>query len=140
MSVRLSIPTVSLSLSTLICALALVACKKQPTEQPDGAGGEAQPSEVTAETPEQSCQRMLERFGEDIVEVELEGCVSALTDGTEIAVCRDEGADVEAEYKACFDSCMGSVQLDPAEYSPADSSTSPVANCVGGCFQSTCQG
>jgi hypothetical protein len=138
MSMRRSIQV--LSLPTLML-LALVACKKQPTEQPAGAGGDAPPSQgATAETPEDGCKRMLERFGEDVIEVELEGCVSALTDGTEISVCREEGAEVEKDYRSCFDSCMGSVDIDPAEYSPGDSSTSPVVNCVEGCFQTTCQG
>ena len=66
--------------------------------------------------------------------------VSRMTDGTEISVCREESAEVEKDYRSCFDSCMASVEFDPAEYSPGDSSTSPVANCVGGCFQTTCQG
>jgi hypothetical protein len=135
--VRRSIPT--LLVHGLIVAVALLGCKKQPTEQPDGAQPDAKPSEPAAETPEQGCKRMLERFGEDVVEVELDVCVSALTDGTELGVCREAGADVEKDFRSCFDQCMGTVAFDAAAYSPGDSSTSPVANCVGGCFSNTCE-
>jgi hypothetical protein len=123
----------------LLAFVVLVGCKKQPTEQPDAAPPDAaKPATAESETPEQGCKRMLERFGEDIVEVELEVCVTALTDGAELGICREAG--VTDDFMSCFDSCMGSVELDPAEYSPGDSSTSPVANCVGGCFQtSACQ-
>jgi hypothetical protein len=131
---RTSIPPV---LSGLIAFVALVGCKKQPTEQPDAAKPDAAPTSET-ETPEQGCKRMLERFGEDIVEVELEVCVTSLTDGAEFGICREAG--LEKDFMSCIDSCMGSVNIDPATYDPADSSTSPVANCVGGCFSSTsCQ-
>ena len=133
---RRSIPLV---VPGLIFLVALVGCRKQPTEQPEAAkpdaAGDAKPE---AETPEQGCKRMLERFGADIVEVELEICVTALTDGAEIGICREAG--MTDDFMSCFDSCMGSVDIDPAEYSPADSSTSPVVNCVGGCFSTTaCQ-
>jgi predicted small lipoprotein YifL len=121
----------------LIALVALVGCKKQPTEQPDSSDV-AKAAESESETPEQGCKRMLERFGEDIVEVELDVCVTALTEGAEIGICREAG--VTDDFMSCFDSCMGSVDLDPAEYSPGDSSTSPVSNCVGGCFQTSgCQ-
>ena len=77
-------------------------------------------------------------FGEDIVEVEHEICVTALTEGAEVGICREAG--LEKDFMSCIDSCMASVDIDPATYDPADSSTSPVANCVGGCFSSTsCQ-
>jgi hypothetical protein len=133
---RRSIPLV---VHGLIGLVALVGCRKQPTEQPEAATPDtAQPAKSEAETPEQGCKRMLDRFGADIVEVELEVCVTALTDGAEVGICREAG--VIDDFMSCFDSCMASVNLDPAEYSPADSSTSPVVNCVGGCFSTTaCQ-
>jgi hypothetical protein len=132
-------PSILLVVHGLIGLVALVGCKKQPTEQPDGEKPDAaEPAKPEAETPEQGCKRMLERFGEDIVEVELEVCVTALTEGAEVGICREAG--MTEDFMSCFDSCMASVNLDPAEYSPADSSTSPVANCVGGCFSTTgCQ-
>jgi hypothetical protein len=79
---------------------------------------------------------MLSRFGEDIVEAETETCVSALSSGTELEICREAG--LEADYLECVGSCMDSVNVDPAEYDPSDSSTSPVVNCAGGCVAS-CQ-
>jgi hypothetical protein len=123
----------------LIGLVALVGCRKQPTEQPEAAKPDsAHPATSEAETPEQGCNRMLERFGADIVEVELDICVTALTDGAEVGICREAG--LGKEFMTCFDACMASVDLDPAEYSPGDSSTSPVVNCVGGCFSTTaCQ-
>jgi hypothetical protein len=135
MSVLRSIPLV-LGLTGLV---ALVGCKKQPTEQPEAETPDAaQPAQAEAETPEQGCARMLERFGEDVAEVEVEVCVSALTEGAEVGICREAG--LGDDFMSCFDACMASVDLDPAEYSPGDSSTSPVANCVGGCFSTTaCQ-
>jgi hypothetical protein len=122
----LALITVSLS--------AVTGCKKEPTEQPEAPVKPAEPA--AAETPEQSCTRMLSRFGEDIVEAETEACVAALTSGTELEVCRE--ASLEAEYLECVGSCMDSVTIDPAEYDPSDSSTSPVVNCAGGCVAS-CQ-
>jgi hypothetical protein len=131
--------SIPLVVSGLICLVALVGCRKQPTEQPEAAKPDsAQTATPEAETPEQGCKRMLERFGADIVEVELESCVTALTEGAEIGICREAG--MTDDFMSCFDSCMGSVDIDPAEYSPGDSSTSPVVNCVGGCFSTTaCQ-
>jgi hypothetical protein len=133
---RRSIPLVVLGLIGLV---ALVGCRKQPTEQPEAATPDtAKSTTPESETPEQGCKRMLERFGADIVEVELDICVTALTDGAEVGICREAG--LGDDFMSCFDACMASVELDPAEYSPADSSTSPVANCVGGCFSTTaCQ-
>jgi hypothetical protein len=132
---RRSIPLV---VHGLIGLVALVGCRKQPTEQPEAAKPDtAQPATSEAETPEQGCKRMLDRFGADIVEVELEVCVTALTDGAEVGICREAG--VVDDFMQCFDSCMGSVGIDPAEYSPGDASTSPVGNCVPGCFSTTCQ-
>jgi hypothetical protein len=133
---RRSIPLVVLGLIGLV---ALVGCRKQPTEQPEAATPDtAKSTTPESETPEQGCKRMLERFGADIVEVELDICVTALTDGAEVGICREAG--LGDDFMSCFDSCMASVDLDPAEYSPADVSTSPVANCVGGCFSTTaCQ-
>lgn len=134
MSVLRSIPLVH----GLIGLVALVGCRKQPTEPPEAAPTDAaKPAQAEAETPEQGCKRMLERFGEDVAEVEVEACVAALTDGAEIGICREAG--VGDDFMSCFDSCMASVDLDPAEYSPGDPSTSPVGNCVPGCFSTTCQ-
>lgn len=134
MFVRRSIPLVL----GLIGLVALVGCRKQPTEQPDaGQPDTAQPANAEAETPEQGCARMLERFGEDVAEVELEVCVTALTEGAEVGICREAG--LGDDFLSCFDACMSSVGIDPAEYSPGDPSTSPVGNCVPGCFSTTCQ-
>jgi hypothetical protein len=122
----------------LIGLLALVGCRKQPAEQTDTTQPTAgQPAGAEAETPEQGCARMLERFGEDVAEVEVEVCVAALTEGAEVGVCREAG--VGDDFMQCFEACMSSVDIDPAEYSPSDVSTSPVGNCVPGCFSTTCQ-
>lgn len=119
-------------------SVALVGCRKQPTEPPAADAPADQPAaKAEAETPEQGCARMLERFGEDVAEVELEVCVMALTEGAEVGICREAG--VGDDFLSCFDACMSSVGIDPAEYSPGDPSTSPVGNCVPGCFSTTCQ-
>jgi hypothetical protein len=113
-----------------LALIAVIGCRKQqPTEQPEQQVKPAEPA--ATETPEQSCTRMLSRFGEDIVEAETEICVEALTSGTELAICRE--AELEAAYLECVGSCMDSVNVDPAEYDPSDSSTSPVVNCTAGC-------
>jgi hypothetical protein len=139
MSVRRSLPRNHQLVCGLIGLVALVGCRKQPTEQPEAAPSDAsQPTAADeAETPQQGCARMLERFGEDVAEVEVEVCVAALTEGAEIGVCREAG--LGDDFMQCFDSCMATVGIDPAEYSPGDVSTSPVGNCVGGCFSTTCQ-
>lgn len=137
MPVRRSIPLIHLA-HGLIGLVALVGCRKQPTEPPDAAQPDAVKSDQgEAETPEQGCARMLERFGEDVVEVEVEVCVAALTEGVEVGVCREAG--LGDDFVQCFEACMASVDIDPAEYSPGDSSTSPVGNCVPGCFATTCE-
>lgn len=138
MAVRRSIP---LFVHGLLVAVAVVGCKKeQPTEQPDGAQPDAQPDTAAAETPDAACKRLLERFGQDVIDIEMEACIAAVTDGVEIEVCREAGADVERDFKQCFEQCMGTVAFDAAAYSPGDTSTSPVINCNGGCFSSACEG
>lgn len=137
MSVRRSLTQNHQLVCGLIGLVALVGCRKQPTEQPEAAASDDSRAAAQAETPEQGCARMLERFGEDVAEIEVEVCVAALTEGAEIGVCREAGFG--EDFMQCFDACMATVDIDPAEYSPADVSTSPVGNCVGGCFSTTCQ-
>jgi hypothetical protein len=101
MSVRPSIPMTQL-VCGLIGLLALVGCRKQPAEQTDTTQPTAgQPAGAEAETPEQGCARMLERFGEDVAEVEVEVCVAALTEGAEVGVCREAG--VGDDFMLCFE-------------------------------------
>jgi hypothetical protein len=120
-----------------LALLALFGCREQATVTPEPTKSEAAPSESTPEsTAEQSCARMLERFGDEVAQAEAEACVAALTTGTELEVCKEAGRD--ADYLECFDSCMGSVGIEAADYDPGDSSTSPVVNCVVGCFSTTC--
>jgi hypothetical protein len=118
-----------------LALLALLGCREQQaTVPPEPTKSDAAPSEST---PEQSCARMLERFGDEVAQAETEACVAALTKGTELEVCKEAGR--EAEYLECFDSCMGSVGIEAADYDPGDSSTSPVVNCVAGCSSTTCE-
>ena len=79
---------------------------------------------------------MLDRFGEDIIEAELEACVEAITTGVDYEICKEAG--LGEEFLSCFDGCIRSVGISPEEYDPGDMSSSPVANCGPGCSQTTC--
>lgn len=125
--------------STGLLGLALFVsfgCREQATVPPQ-ATNSPDPAEPSDSTPEQSCARMLERFGEEVAQAETEACVAALTKGTELEVCDEAGR--RDEYLECFDSCMASVGIEAADYDPMDGSTSPVLNCVVGCFSTTCE-
>lgn len=93
-----------------------------------------QPAPVSPnETVHAYCMQLLARFGAVAQSEEIDDCVAELGSGE--GWCPEGEAD---EYRGCVRGCLETITITEDEYDSSDVSSSPMANCKGGCEQTTC--